>query len=379
MKIGIMHVNLSSRNYGAVLHGWAFQQYLSRIPGAEDNELIFYTRPNQENHRLRFGVWNSLKQGHLRAVAGKTLKHVRGRVRHARFERFLHAHERFSRNYTRAQLNAARLPYDTLICESDVIWSSEITDGMLDPAYFLALDSMRGLRKIAYAPSLNDGPESDAQADEIREYARDFRALSCREAAGAACLSALTGRTVPQVLDPVLLLKPEDYEPLCARRPCRKPYLLMYMPVDISPLLRAEAKKYAQAHGLELLEISTHLRRGKGVLGQAGPREFLAAVRHADMIFTNSLHAVLFSILFERQFYAFPRRLSLKVTDALATFGLSERYMTDGLHPLPDIDYAPVRARLETMRASSREFLLTALGLPDARQADFSEAAGKFL
>lgn len=56
MKIGIMHVNLASRNYGAVLHGWAFQQYLSRIPGAEDNELIFYTRPNQENHRLRFGV-----------------------------------------------------------------------------------------------------------------------------------------------------------------------------------------------------------------------------------------------------------------------------------------------------------------------------------
>ena len=62
MKIGIMHVNLASRNYGAVLHGWAFQQYLSRIPGAEDNELIFYTRPNQENHRLRFGVWDSFKR-----------------------------------------------------------------------------------------------------------------------------------------------------------------------------------------------------------------------------------------------------------------------------------------------------------------------------
>ena len=116
MKIGIMHVNLASRNYGAVLHGWAFQQYLSRIPGAEDNELIFYTRPNQENHRLRFGVWDSFKQGNMRGVIGKTLKHVRGRVRHARFERFLHTHERYSRNYTRAQLNAAKLPYDTLIC-----------------------------------------------------------------------------------------------------------------------------------------------------------------------------------------------------------------------------------------------------------------------
>ena len=176
MKIGIMHVNLASRNYGAVLHGWAFQQYLSRIPGAEDNELIFYTRPNQENHRLRFGVWDSFKQGNMRGVIGKTLKHVRGRVRHARFERFLHTHERYSRNYTRAQLNAAKLPYDTLICESDVIWSSEITDGVLDPAYFLALDSMRGLRKIAYAPSLNEGPEDDGQAGEIREYAREFDA-----------------------------------------------------------------------------------------------------------------------------------------------------------------------------------------------------------
>lgn len=366
MKIGIMHVNLASRNYGAVLHGWAFQQYLSRIPGAEDNELIFYTRPNQENHRLRFGIWNSLKQGHMRAVVGKTLKHMRGRVRHVRFERFLRAHERFSRNYTRAQLNAAELPYDTLICESDVIWSSEITDGVLDPAYFLALDSMRGLRKIAYAPSLNEGPEDDGQADEIREYAREFDALSCREAAGAACLSELTGREVAQVLDPVLLLRPEDYEPLCARRPTRKPYLLMCMPVDDNPRLRAEAKKYAQARGLKMLEISTHLRRGKGVLGQAGPREFLAAVRNAKMIFTNSLHAVLFSILFEKQFYAFPRRLPLKVTDALATFGLSDRYMPDGFRPQPEIDYAPVRETLEAMRSSSREFLLNALGLPDA-------------
>ena len=367
MKIGIMHVNLASRNYGAVLHGWAFQQYLSRIPGAEDNELIFYTRPNQENHRLHFGIWNSLTQGDIRGVVGKTLKHVRGRVRHVRFERFLRAHERSSRNYTRAQLNAAQLPYDTLICESDVIWSSEITDGVLDPAYFLALDSMRGLRKIAYAPSLNDGPENDAQAAEIREYTREFEALSCREAAGAACLSALTGRAVPQVLDPVLLLTAEDFEPLCARRPTRKPYLLMYMPVDDSPCLRAEARKYAQAHGLRLLEISTHLRRGKGVLGQAGPREFLAAVRNAEMIFTNSLHAVLLSILFEKQFYAFPRRLPLKVTDALATFGLSDRYMPDGFHPLPSIDYAPVRERLEEMRASSRSFLLNALDLPSAK------------
>lgn len=366
MKIGIMHVNLASRNYGAVLHGWAFQQYLSRIPGAEDNELIFYTRPNQENHRLRFGVWDSFKQGNMRGVIGKTLKHVRGRVRHARFERFLHTHERYSRNYTRAQLNAAKLPYDTLICESDVIWSSEITDGVLDPAYFLALDSMRGLRKIAYAPSLNEGPEDDGQAGEIREYAREFDALSCREAAGAACLSELTGREVAQALDPVLLLKPEDYEPLCARRPTRRPYLLMYMPVDDNPHLRAEAKKYAQARGLKLMEISTRLRRGKGVLGQAGPREFLAAVRGAEMIFSNSLHAVLFSILFEKQFYAFPRHLPLKVTDALATFGLSDRYMPDGFHPLPSIDYAPVRERLEEMRASSRSFLLNALGLPDA-------------
>ena len=38
-----------------------------------------------------------------------------------------------------------------------------------------------------------------------------------------------------------------------------------------------------------------------------GPAEFLCAVQHAEAVFTDSFHAIVFSILFERPFVAFRR------------------------------------------------------------------------
>ena len=85
-------------------------------------------------------------------------------------------------------------------------------------------------------------------------------------------------------------------------------YILLYLPVNDNKRLRRHAKEFAIEHGYKILEISTKLLKTQTDLitglPHAGVEEFLSAIKNAEVIFTNSLHAVCFSIIFKKEFYA---------------------------------------------------------------------------
>ena len=74
--------------------------------------------------------------------------------------------------YVQSKLETAKLNYDCVICESDVIWSPGFSGGHFDKSFFLALESMsntgvlgcvgRGLQRV-----LREG--SSEQSSESRE------------------------------------------------------------------------------------------------------------------------------------------------------------------------------------------------------------------
>lgn len=92
------------------------------------------------------------------------------------------------------------------------------------------------------------------------------------------------------------------------------------------------------------------------------PLTFLSAIKNATGILATSFHAVAFSILFKKQFYA------LKTTDGkdiryinlLDVLGIPQRVIElDELFTINDspIDYRNVDERLDRLRTESIEYL----------------------
>lgn len=147
-----------------------------------------------------------------------------------------------------------------------------------------------------------------------------------------------------------------------------EPYLLLYLPVNDNMFLRKTAKTYAEEHGLKVLEISTKLLQGDDetiiVYTSAGVEEFLSAIKYAKAVFTNSFHAICFSVIFERQFFAFSRKYFGKIKDFCGVMGMPERFFDDNnFRELPSIDYSIVRRIWQQKRQESIEWIFDALGI----------------
>lgn len=369
MRVGTISLNINAPdfNYGAVLHSWAFQQYLKKQEYVEYTELIDYTMPILEGQNLKHPVWQALTGLHLRQLLYHIEHHKMYKSRFRKFQEFIKTKlYKSKQKYTQATLNVAQLQYDCVICESDVIWSPGFSGGHFDRSFFLALDSMKNMKRIAYAPSMANGDLNNEQERELKQLLKNLDFISCRESYEKTILEHYTEKPVTHVLDPVMLLEQEDYENICAKRMLNDPYLMLYLPVDDNQKLREFAAIYAKTYGLRILEISTKLNSQRSenmdCIGDAGIEEFLSAIKYADVVFTNSFHAICFSILFNIQFYAFSRAYSGKVQDICEVFGLSTRFFqNDDFLEQPMIDYKAVNEQLKYMKQKSAKWIQQAM------------------
>ena len=367
MRIATLSLNINAPdfNYGAILHSWAFARYLRTLPYVNEITILDYTMPKLEGQDLRNPILDCIKRFNF-PRAFRLIKHYHEHlIKYSRFQQFIKSEMPVSaKSYTQKSLAAEHLDYDALVVESDVVWAPGFTrykKELFDKSFFLAFDNMRKIKRIAYAPSMANAEFSADEKDCLKELLTNFDGISCREGYEKRVLEELTGGgTIMQVLDPVLLLEATDYSGLIDSPIMKDRYLLLYLPVDNNDLLRSEAVRFAQANSLKILEISTEYKMNS--IGQtllsAGPREFLSAIYHAEMIFTNSFHAICFSLIFQKQFYAFSRRYDGKVRDICKQFNLENRFIENGVFAdQPPIDYGKVNKTVCEKREMSKSWL----------------------
>ena len=114
----------------------------------------------------------------------------------------------------------------------------------------------------------------------------------------------------------------------------------------------AEGKKIAPGTPVTLAV------RSENMIFDAGPREFLTYIRDAEMIFTNSFHGTVFSILFQKKFYSVYKENG-RISNLLAFLNLEERHITaeDAMNYADGIDYTHVGDKLCNYRRQSVEYL----------------------
>lgn len=332
MRIGTLSLNINTDdlNYGAMLHSWAFQQVVKKMDTVEKTEVIDYTTDMLSDFDGKHPVISYLKMKRFRSALKLILSGSSYKKRYRKFKMFVRKNvETSEKHYNRKKLSNDVLPYDCLICESDVIWSPKFFNDNLDPVFFLSFDSAAGKKKIIYSASMANADFNEKTNKQLRRYLKAPDYISCRESFACEKVISESGRKAEHVIDPVMLLKAEDYRPICAKRLIKEPYLLLYIPLGYNSDYQKAAEKYAKEKNLKVVELSFFKWQSvkHTVFADAGIEDFLSLIKNADVVFTNSFHAVCFSLLFHVEFYAFYRKTGRKTEDFCKWIGISERHM----------------------------------------------------
>lgn len=199
--------------------------------------------------------------------------------------------------------------YDRIVVGSDQIWSPFLFDANYFGA-FLSNDE-RG-KMIAYAPSLGTSSVAEISNRQV-ELMGLLNAVSCREDAGADLIFKLTGKTVPVVLDPTLMVEPYEWDRIASNHKVDnlpEKYLLTYF---LGKNVCQDAiDALASEHDAKIVCISM-FNKPNIISGyykeitEIGPAEFLYLIKNAAYVATDSYHATIFSWIFNKRFTVFKR------------------------------------------------------------------------
>jgi hypothetical protein len=192
----------------------------------------------------------------------------------------------------------------------------------------------------------------------------NYYSFTASEKKLADYVEGLTGKRWPVVADPTLLAGRKILSAIPTPEPPKDPYILLYQ-IDSNPESDISVRSLEARFGCRAYTMTVpRLDNAYGRKGEVGPEEFLALLKGAKFLVTNSFHGIALSILFEKNFYVYENGgVMSRIDGLLGQVGLLDRKvkMVADIDPDFGIDYAAVTPRLEEARAASRAFLRAAL------------------
>ena len=264
---------------------------------------------------------------------------------------------------------AASDEYGAFICGSDQIWSP------LSPhlSGFKFLNFAPKSKRIAYAPSFGVSKIPSYNREFVKKRISEIDDISVREFEGAKIVKELTGRDVPVVLDPTMLLSGEQWRRIYqadASALKSDKYVLCYFFDEPNIEIITKIKQFAESENLKIKVMSSSnkalMERGAELVN-AGPMEFMQLIDNAQYVFTNSFHGCVFSVLFNKKFIAFGRNHSetVKQTSRIETLlkqvGAQESFCKDGQTDFVFPDTERFDRSIEPLRFASGEYLINCL------------------
>lgn len=382
-KVGLCIV-YKNWNYGSILQSYATLVELKSLN--IDYEIIRYEKkrdmrfyvsalPRLLNKDMMYSKLRSLKRK-LGKIQNKEFV-ANDKIRAIKFSEFIHEHfDCFSdviTDYDKLKNEAKR--FSDVIVGSDQLW----LPAGLETNFFNLMFVPDNVNKIAYAASFGVSVIPDRQKEKTITYLNRINHISVREHSGKKIIKELTGREVPVIVDPTLVISKEQWDQFIPdQRIINESYIFCYF-LGNNPSQREEVKKLSDETGLKIVTLR-HLDeyiRSDETFGDyapydVGPAEFVNLVRHAAYICTDSFHGSVFSLINHKQFVSFNRyseginsrnsRLDTLFINAGVNRRFSGNIIADMMKP---IDYEMVDANLEKCRKFAQDYIKGALNDTD--------------
>lgn len=363
-------------NYGAILQACALSSKLKSL-GYAPYIIRYQVEGEYERGRAPFMMRlnATLLNRNVSMYAKKTLilNRVLKRSAKIKFREFSSAHLIF---YNEGPLAFDKLrqnppDLDAFITGSDQVWNPVIHNNTNDPGYFLDFVPI-DKRRIAYAPSIGVDHIPESCKIDLKCYLDKFHAISIRERSGADIIRSVCGIDVPVVLDPTLLLTSSEWDEFSQSTSfLPKEYILCYK-FGKSRVMDATIKTLSKQLQLPVVAIPASPETKFKTDFRIGPGEFLSAIKNARIVCTDSFHASVFSIIYNKPFLAFPRHadtakysMNNRMTDLLGTFGLLNQYITEvqnvDYNWVLEVSYDSTYEIIERKRIESMNYLINSL------------------
>lgn len=365
MKYGIVTF-YESYNYGTVLQAYALQRKLKDIGVEADiiNAVRNVYGKNKLSEKPRKSTFFKRVLGKLnsRSAAEKE------KIKKDRFDKFrketLSVTDKvYSTDEEYAALNSL---YAGFICGSDQIWNPY--HKVFSTRYLLDFAD-ENAKKISFSSSFGVSDIKEAEEyGKIKELLCRFDAISVREQSGADIISGM-GLKAKVFLDPVFLLDKEEWLKLSDIKKSikKEKYILVYALTEVSDKMHKRIRDYAKKHKCKIKIIPNSSLNSQNMYDkpfESGPLEFLNLINNAYCVFTNSFHGAAFSILLNKNVYAFigdsnnAALRASRIYDLFSTFNIQDRVVTaDSKFDGDEIDFKKCNEIIENNKAEAVGYL----------------------
>lgn len=361
-KVGIITHFYNSTNYGGVLQAYALCNFLNNIE--YDAEQICFEREITYKRRIKLYLKAIKKIFHpvvYRNIYKRKMAFVNFRtniIRHS------------EKVYTEANLKELATVYDIFITGSDQVWHP---NAVCD-AYLLDF-GITGLKKFSYAASIAKDSLSNNEKERYKKALKDFSAISVREENAVSIIRDIYSKDVKWVVDPVFLLDKQEWMNIIKESCGKDKYIFCYfLGNDVNA--RNLVKRFAEEKGLKIVTLPylegeyrvSDSNFGDELLYDITPEEFLGLIKNAEYVFTDSFHAMAFSLIFEKQYFVFERpsksSMSSRIESLSKLFNRSDRFCSGNnktnyeyIKNSCPIDYKEACPDFLKLKAMSIEFL----------------------
>lgn len=345
----------SAYNYGAVLQAFALQEYL--------NQNFAVTRIlDYHNKEIDASYQNAHFIDFIRNPKNAIFKSIQGvlyKEKKKKIDLFRKRYLKITKQYDSANITEAQNEADVFITGSDQVWNYLIVNR--DSAYYL--NFVKDKRTCSYAASFGIASIPLEYQDFYKKNLNNIDYISVRETNGVEIVKSMIRRDAKVMPDPTLLLNQKIWNEMCVVPNQIGKYILVYKITKADKLLLF-SKELSKITGLPIVYIPNDLKSGSiGKLKtNVGPEEWLGYIKNAEYVVTNSFHGTVFSILFNKKFFA---EVSSKVNPStsrlkslLEMFGLEERTLDCYTDKMLDkeLDKAEINKVLEAQRERAYDF-----------------------
>lgn len=350
-KIGIVTI-VDNNNYGNRLQNYAVTKVYERMGFAADTLLLNQRKGNIKYipRAIRMIMEPVKKKNKLKKTDPLTLARIR------RFEKFNSENGISIKSFPIWNTTMLRNRYAYFSVGSDQIWNSNLDFGYGTEF----LDFAAPEQRLTLSPSFGTMQVADDKKASFIKGLRGFEYLSVREESGAKLIHELTGQNAEVIVDPTMMLTKEDWmkvEKKPENMDVDSPYILEYFLGGESEATEKEISEFARKNQFNRMVL---LDRELTELYCTDPGEFIYLIHHAELVATDSFHATVFSILFNKSFAVYERightEMGSRITTLLKLFGISKNTL-GGIKNIRRFDNTDVQEILEREKNRGYDFL----------------------
>ena len=358
-------------NFGNKLQNYAVQNYFQSI-GAHVTTVI----DARQTKPVRI-YFNPIKV--LKRIAHFVLQHIGFEKEKVKKKKLLAKRRLYIKGFsnehltTTSPINYRHLPhdfakqFDYFVTGSDQVWHCWRNDPC-ELEYFLLMFADTSQR-LTIAPSFGFDAFPKKYLKTYKKGLEGFEYLSVREERGAELIKELTGKEATVLLDPTMLIDTSEWLKIL-KKPSQyvdDNYIFVYALGGFKGEVKEKTCKLADVLGLRVIDI---MDIDSDYYIHTRPDEFLYWIHNAQFVVTDSFHASVFSILFNRPFVVTERSdikgMGSRFDTLFNKFGISGRHFDELKNGFEEsgeirdklfkIDYSCVAEVLEAERKKAEEF-----------------------